>query len=117
MRHRTKRKEEVEIRNQGDTLVYTVEKSLKEYGDKISAEDKTKIENSIADLKKALESANIDAIKKATEDLNTASHKLSEAIYQQAAQKMHSQAHLNNQVHHNLIPQIVKLNKKNQMKM
>ncbi|MBI4651075.1 molecular chaperone DnaK [Candidatus Desantisbacteria bacterium] len=44
-----KRKEEVEIRNQGDTLVYTVEKSLKEYGDKISAEDKTKIENSKID--------------------------------------------------------------------
>ncbi len=82
-----KRKEEVEIRNQADTLVYSAEKSLKEFGDKVSPDEKTKIENCIADLKKALEGSNVDAVKKAIDDLNTASHKLSEAIYQQTAQK------------------------------
>ncbi|MBI5207651.1 MAG: molecular chaperone DnaK [Candidatus Firestonebacteria bacterium] len=82
-----KRKEEVEIRNQADTLMYTVQKSVKDYGDKLGAEEKTKIEDSIAQLKKALEGSDIDAVKKAMEELNTASHKLSEMLYQEAAQK------------------------------
>ncbi|MBI5417990.1 molecular chaperone DnaK [Candidatus Poribacteria bacterium] len=82
-----KRKEEVEVRNQADSLIYSVQKSLTEYGDKITADDKSKIETCIADLKKAIESNNVDAIKKATEALTQASHKISEIIYQQAAQK------------------------------
>jgi len=79
-----KRKEEVEMRNQADTLIYTTEKTLKEYGDKISPDDRKKIEEAIANLRKTLEGKDNNAIKKAMEDLTTASYKIAEEMYKHA---------------------------------
>ena len=81
-----KLKEKVDARNMADTLIYGTEKSLKEYGDKISADDKAKIEEKLSSLKKTLENqdASTDEIKKGTEELQTASYKLAEEIYKSA---------------------------------
>jgi len=76
-----KKRELIEAKNQGDNLVYQTEKSLKEFGDKIDAAEKQKIEEGIATLKKTLEGSDLDEIKKATETLTQASHKLAEAVY------------------------------------
>ncbi len=76
-----KRKEMVEARNQADSLVYTTEKSLAEFGDKIEADEKTAIETGIAELKAAMEGDDADAIKAKTEVLSQASMKLGEAMY------------------------------------
>ena len=87
-----KRKEEVEVKNQADTLVYSTEKSLKEYGDKLGAEDKKKIEDSIAELKDAQKGADIEKIKAGIETLTKASHKLAEEIYKKAAAEQQAKA-------------------------
>ncbi|MFH1836745.1 MAG: molecular chaperone DnaK [Candidatus Omnitrophota bacterium] len=79
-----KKKELIENKNQLDTLVYATEKAVKEYGDKVSDDDKKKIEEAKENAKKALEGEDLEAIKKAQEDLQKASHKLSEEIYKQA---------------------------------
>ena len=71
----------VDARNQADSLVFSTEKSLKEHGDKISAEEKKSIENGIADLKKSLEGTDADDIKKKTQNLIQVSMKLGEAVY------------------------------------
>ncbi|MDD2715408.1 MAG: molecular chaperone DnaK [Candidatus Wallbacteria bacterium] len=76
-----KRRETIETKNQADTLIYTTEKSLREYGDKLPAEEKTKIEAAIEDLKKSLNSTDKDLLKKKMEKLAQASHKLAEIIY------------------------------------
>jgi molecular chaperone DnaK len=81
-----KKRELIEARNQADSLIYSTEKSLKEFGDKIGSDDKAKIESGVAGLKKALESNDLDTIKKATEELTQASHKLAEAVYAKAQQ-------------------------------
>ncbi|MGD0278139.1 MAG: molecular chaperone DnaK [Smithella sp.] len=80
-----RRKELIETRNQADSLVYSVEKNVREFGDKVDAAEKTKIEEAIAKAKKALEGDDIDAIKKAQEDLMNVSHKLAEAMYAKTA--------------------------------
>ncbi len=80
-----KRRELVEGRNQLDSLIYTTEKSLKEYGDKIEAGDKQNIEEAMARAKKAMESNDIGQIKSAQEDLTRSSHKLAEAMYAKAS--------------------------------
>ena len=82
-----KKKEEVEIKNQADTLVYSTEKSLKEFGDKVSGEDKENIQKKIDELKEALKGKDTARTKKATEELNSVSHKLAEEIYKQSAAK------------------------------
>ena len=79
-----KKRELIEAKNQGDNLVYSTEKSLKEYGDKIDAAEKQKIEEAATALKKALEGSDLDEIKKSTEHLMQASHKLAEAVYAKA---------------------------------
>ena len=76
-----KRKELVEAKNQGEALVLSTEKTLKEHGDKISAAEKSKIEEEIKTLKSALESEDLDNIKAKTESLMQASLKLGEAMY------------------------------------
>ena len=76
-----KKRESVDARNQADSLVFTTEKSLKEHGDKISAEEKKAIENGIADLKKSLEGKDSEDIKKKTQSLIQVSMKLGEAVY------------------------------------
>jgi len=80
-------RDEVEVRNQADALVYSTEKSVKEYGDKVSEADKNNIESKVASLKEALKGKDIDSIKKGTEELTQASHKLAEAIYKASSQK------------------------------
>jgi molecular chaperone DnaK len=79
-----KKRELIEAKNQGDNLVYSTEKSLKEFGDKIDASEKQKIEEGVAALKKSLEGEDPDEIKKASESLMQASHKLAEAVYAKA---------------------------------
>ena len=76
-----KKREEVDARNHADTLADSTEKSLKEHGDKVSVEDKTKIETSLADLKEALKGNDVESIKSKTGALTEASMKLGEAIY------------------------------------
>jgi molecular chaperone DnaK len=77
-------RELIEARNQADSLAYSTEKSLKEFGDKIDAAEKQRIEEALATLKKSLEGSDADAIKKAVEELSQASHKLAEAVYAKA---------------------------------
>ncbi len=82
-----KKKEEVEVINQADQLVYSTEKSLKDYGDKISQEERANIEAKINDLKSAIKDKNVNRVKSGMEDLTKAAHKLAEEIYKQSAQK------------------------------
>ncbi|MEM7461627.1 MAG: Hsp70 family protein, partial [Pseudomonadota bacterium] len=76
------KREAVEARNQAESLVHSAEKSLEEYGDKVSEEDKNAIESAVADLKTALEEDNADEIKAKSEALGEASMKLGQAIYE-----------------------------------
>ncbi len=77
------RKEEIDVRNNADSLVYQSEKSLKELGDKVSAEDKSKIETGVNKVKDVLKGTDTEAIKKATEELQQAFYEISSKIYQQ----------------------------------
>ncbi len=79
-----KKRELIEARNHADSLVYTTEKSLKEHGDKIDTAEKQKIEDAAAALKNVMEGSDADAIKKASDELMQASHKLAEAVYAKA---------------------------------
>lgn len=80
------KREVIEARNQADSMVYSTEKSLREAGDKIDAVDKGNIENKIAELKKVMDGEDAEVIKKATDELAQAAHKLAEAMYAQAQQ-------------------------------
>jgi molecular chaperone DnaK len=82
-----RRKEEAEVRNQADTLVYQTEKLLKEQGDKLSGDEKTAVEQSLGDLKSALGGTDIEAIKNATEALMTASQTFTQKLYEAASQE------------------------------
>jgi molecular chaperone DnaK len=82
-----KKKQEVEITNQADSLVYTTEHSLREFGDRISQKERGDIENSINDLKQAIKEKSIERIKTRMEELTRASHRLAEEIYKQASPK------------------------------
>jgi len=82
-----KRKELIEARNQADSFIYSVEKNVKEFGDKIDASEKARIDNAIATLKKAIEGDDLQAITSAQEELTNASHKLAEAMYAKTAQQ------------------------------
>ncbi len=75
------KREEIEARNQLDSMVYQVEKTLKEHGDKISGDEKGQVESAIADAKKALEGTDAAAMNSARERLTQASHKLAEVMY------------------------------------
>ena len=75
------KREEVEARNQLDGMVYSIEKMLREHGDKISGQERSDVENALADAKKALEGTDAAAMNKARENLTAASHKLAEAMY------------------------------------
>ncbi len=76
-----KKRDAIEARNHADSMVYSTEKSLKEFGDKIDAVEKGNIENKIAELKKVMDGEDAEAIKKATDELAQAAHKLAEAMY------------------------------------
>jgi len=76
-----KERAKIEVRNEADSMIYQTEKSLKEYGDKISADDKSKIEVALNDLKEAAKTDNIDDIKSKIEALKQAAYKLAEQMY------------------------------------
>jgi molecular chaperone DnaK len=86
-----KLKEKTELKNQADTLIYTVEKTIKESGDKVSEGEKTEINEDIKNLKKALEEENTESIKAGIEKLTTSSHKLAEEIYKKASAEKQQQ--------------------------
>ena len=79
-----KRKEEIDVRNQGDQMVYQTEKTLNEMGDKLDAADKSEVESKLTALKTALTGTDTAAIKAATEELTQAFYKVSEKMYQAA---------------------------------
>jgi molecular chaperone DnaK len=79
-----RKREEAEVRNNADTLVYATEKSLKDLGDKVPADTRSACEEAIAEVRKALEGSDLDAIRRATERLQQTSFKLAEIAYQQA---------------------------------
>ena len=80
-----KRKEEIEVRNNAESLVYNSQKTIDELGDKISGEEKAKAETEIANVKKALEGSDVEAIKSATEKLTTVFYSITEQLYKQTA--------------------------------
>lgn len=83
-----KRKQEaIQTRNNLDSLVYQVEKNLKEHGDKIGSDDKNKVEDALKGAKEALKADNVEALKQATEKLTTASHALAQKMYESAAKE------------------------------
>lgn len=86
-----KLKEKVELRNQSDTLIYSVEKTLKESGDKVSEDEKNQITENIKELRKALEEDDVEKIKSDIEKLTTSSHKLAEEIYKKASAQTEQQ--------------------------
>ena len=79
-----KKKEEIEVRNNAESLVYNSEKTLNDLGDKISGEEKAKVEAEIDSTKKALETNNTDKIKEATEKLTKVFYEMSEKLYKAA---------------------------------
>ncbi|MBI3600810.1 MAG: molecular chaperone DnaK [Nitrospinae bacterium] len=79
-----KKKQEVEARNQLDSLVYTTEKTLNENREKVSEPDRKAVEDAVSDAKKTLESGDADKMKEAIDRLTKASHKMAEAMYRQA---------------------------------
>ena len=87
-----KKKEEIEAKNEADNLVYATEKSLKEHGDKISQDEKLKIEQAINDTKEAIKTNDLAKIKEAKEKLSTASHKLAEEVYKATQQQQQAGA-------------------------
>jgi molecular chaperone DnaK len=81
------RKEEAEVRNNADTLVYQTDKLLREQGDKITGDEKDTVEAGLKELKEALDGSDIEAIKRATEVLVTASQGFAQRLYDQASQE------------------------------
>lgn len=77
-----KRKEDVDARNEADSMVYQIKKSMGEFGDKVSADDKAKVEPKITALEEALKGTDIEAIKKAKEELQTAFYEVAGKVYQ-----------------------------------
>ena len=86
----------MDTRNHADQLVYTTEKTMKELGDKISASDRSMLEGMVADLRKALEGTNTEAIKRATEMLTEKSYEVFGKIYQQQQQQGQQPPHTPN---------------------
>ncbi|GHT75577.1 chaperone protein DnaK [Spirochaetia bacterium] len=84
-------KEKAEARNEADTMIYSTEKNIKDLGDKVTPEDKSKTEEAIADLRKALEGDDIQAIKDKTEALKQVSYKIAEEMYKQTAAQQGAQ--------------------------
>lgn len=79
-----KKKEEAEVKNQADAVVFTMEKMLKESGDKMKPEEKKELEDKTAELKKAKEAGDLEAMKKLMEEINTIAQKIGAAMYQQS---------------------------------
>ncbi len=82
-----KERERAEVRNEADTFLYSTEKSLKDLGDKVNPEDKTAADTAIAELKKAIESNDIEQMKAKTEALKQISYKITEELYKKTGQQ------------------------------
>lgn len=82
-----KRKEIIDLRNQADTIIYSTEKTMREFGEKISAPDKKEIEDKLAELKKTKEGSDASAIKRAVDELGLAVQKIGEQLYKSQEQK------------------------------
>lgn len=82
-----RKQETIQTRNNLDSLVYQVEKNLKEHGDKIGVDDKSKVEDALKGAKEALKSDNVETLKQATEKLTTASHSLAQKMYESASKQ------------------------------
>jgi len=82
-----KRREEAEVRNNADSLVFQTEKLLKDEGEKVSADEREKIEGALKELKDALAGADVDAVKRAHESLIAASQEFAQRLYAQASQQ------------------------------
>ncbi len=91
-----KRQEEIEIRNNADSMIYTSEKTLEELADKVDAEKKTKIEELVKELKELISSEDLDAIKTKTDELNKVVQEIGAAIYQEAQQAQQAQQEAQN---------------------
>ncbi len=87
-----KRQEEIEIRNNADSMIYTSEKTLEELGDKVDADKKTKIEELIKELKDVITGQDLDAIKSKTDELTKVVQEVGAAIYQEAQQAQQAEA-------------------------
>ncbi|MHC4436345.1 MAG: molecular chaperone DnaK [Planctomycetota bacterium] len=87
-----KKREVVDLKNQADQLIYSTEKTLKEHGDKVSAETRGNIENAVNNLKESIKGEDADAIKKAIENLGTAGQELGKVLYEEAAKKQAASA-------------------------
>ena len=87
-----KKREVVDLKNQADQLIYTTEKTLKEHGEKVSAETRGNIESAVNNLKEAIKGEDADAIKKATEKLGSAGQELGKVLYEEAAKKQAASA-------------------------
>ena len=85
------RREVVDLKNQADQLVYATEKTLKEHGDKVSADTRGNIESAVNNLKEAAKGEDSEAIKKAMENLNTTAQELGKILYEEAAKKQAAQ--------------------------
>src|ERR1700687_2994931 len=81
-----KAKDQIEARNRADAMVYNIEKMLKEHRDKVAASDAKAVEDALDETKKAMQEGGIDKINQATSKLETASHKLAEAMYKASSQ-------------------------------
>ncbi len=88
-----KKREVVDLKNQADQLIYSTEKTLKEHGDKVSANVRSNIENAINNLKEAVKGEDAGAIKKTIENLGTAGQELGKVLYEEAAKKQAASAH------------------------
>ncbi len=82
-----KKREVVDLKNQADQLIYSTEKTLKEHGEKVSAEVRGNIESAVNNLKESIKGEDADAIKKAIDNLGTASQELGKVLYEEAAKK------------------------------
>ena len=87
-----KRREVVDLKNQADQLIYSTEKTLKEHGEKVSAETRGKIESAVNNLKEAVKGESADAIRKAIDNLGQASQELGKMLYEEAAKKQAASA-------------------------
>jgi len=91
-----KKQELIEVKNEADSMIYSIEKSLKDYGDKINADEKSKIEEAIKILRSKMNTDNIAEIRTALEELKKASYSMTERIYQEASKQANANAQYQN---------------------
>jgi len=91
-----KKQELIEVKNEADSMIYSIEKSLKDYGDKINSDEKSKIEEAIKNLRSKMNTDNVAEIRTALEELKKASYSMTERIYQEASKQANANAQYQN---------------------